>query len=171
MGLAWELHELIQDHVDGKLSSEREAEVQAFLDKHPNAQLLADQYRKITQPDLDIESVPQTDADRLADKVMTALPTEPWYAFFAKRDFLSSFAVLAITIAIGYLADFAAIASWLQFELFSNISSISLITDSVLTVLERMNGLVPALGASVLIAAFYGMLDRIMALGHKVKRT
>lgn len=169
MGLAWELHELIQDYVDGKLSPKREVEVQAFLDKHPTAQQVADQYRMVTQPEFDQEPDKKSASNSLTDRVMDAIPTGPWYSFLAKRDFLTSFAVLAISLAIWYLADIGAISSWVQVKLLPNVASLGLINDSVSAVLERMNGMAPVLGAAVLIVAFYGTLDRVMALGNKAK--
>lgn len=174
MGLAWELHELIQDFVDGKLSLERELEVQAFLDKHPTARKMADQYRMVTQPEFEtqpeFDSEPIPAGDSLVDRVMSAIPTAPWYASLAKRDFLTSFAVLAVSLAVWYLADFDGISSWLQVKLLPKVASLGLINDSIMTVLERISGLVPLLGASILITAFYGALDKIMALGHKTRR-
>lgn len=174
MGLAWELHELIQDFVDGKLSPERELEVQAFLDKHPTARKVADQYRMVTQPEFEtqpeFDSEPIPAGDSLVDRVMSAIPTAPWYASLAKRDFLTSFAVLAVSLAVWYLADFDGISSWLQVKLLPKVASLGLINDSIMTVLERISGLVPLLGASILITAFYGALDKIMALGHKTRR-
>lgn len=171
MGLAWELHELIQDFVDGKLSAEREAEVQTFLDQHPTAQKVADQYRLVTQPDFTVEpdSERKPVSDSLVDRVMAAIDSEPWYSLMAKHGFLTSFAVVSIFLAVWYLGDLGAISNWVQVKLVPNIGSLGLIDKSVVTVLERLNGLAPVVGASILIAAFYGTLDRLMAPSHKTK--
>jgi len=170
MGLAWELHELIQDFVDGKLTPEREREVQAFLDRHPTAQQVADQYRMVTQPDLPVEKSVSRSAERLADRVMDAIPTGPWYQFVMKPWFWGGLSTLAASILLFFVIDLTVISQWLQSQLVAIFAGFGLVSQSLDQVNQRMEGVMPILVASVLIAAFWGTVDRLLKLTSRAKQ-
>lgn len=169
MGLAWELHELIQDFVDGKLSPERAHEVQTFLDKHPIAQQVADQYRQVTQPEFDaLEVLPAHSS--LADRVMASIDKAPWYAIFKKPSVIVSLSLVVALPVIFWLTEPLALLGWIQTHLLEAFSPIDILKRAVTEVSQRVGTVSPFLIASILIAGFWGMVDRLIRLAHRAKQ-